>query len=158
MKQRPKEILDTMLDTLGFSARVEEFDLEEGLTLQVYTEDKALFLQEEGDLIDDLQFLLNRVSQAQDESAPKAYVDVERFREQRNNRLIEQVRSYAELVRETGQPFHLEPMNAYDRRLVHTAFKNDPKVMTWSPSDDARVKRITLMQRAATPGEGVSIS
>ena len=38
-------------------------------------------------------------------------------------------------------------MNSYDRRLVHNAFKDDPQVMTWSPSDDARMKRITLKKR-----------
>ena len=65
----------------------------------------------------------------------------------RNDLLVSRVRKLAESVRETGMPFHLEPMNSYDRRLIHNAFKDDPQVMTWSPQDDARMKRITLKRR-----------
>ena len=38
-------------------------------------------------------------------------------------------------------------MNSYERRIVHNAFKDDPDVATWSPSDSARIKQITLMRR-----------
>jgi predicted RNA-binding protein Jag len=42
-------------------------------------------------------------------------------------------------------------MNAYERRIVHNAFKDDPEIATWSPPDDARLKRITLRKRQ--PGQ-----
>jgi predicted RNA-binding protein Jag len=38
-------------------------------------------------------------------------------------------------------------LNSYDRRIVHNAFKDDPELTTWSPSDDARMKRITIRKR-----------
>ena len=38
-------------------------------------------------------------------------------------------------------------MNSYERRIVHNAFKDDPEVATWSPSDSARIKQITLLKR-----------
>jgi len=38
-------------------------------------------------------------------------------------------------------------MNAYERRIVHNAFKDDPDIATWSPPDDARLKRITLRKK-----------
>jgi predicted RNA-binding protein Jag len=38
-------------------------------------------------------------------------------------------------------------MNSYERRIVHNAFKDDPDVATWSPSDSARIKQITLLKR-----------
>ena len=47
-------------------------------------------------------------------------------------------------------------MNAYERRIVHNAFKDDPEVMTWSPPDDARVKRITLRKRTAPTDKGAA--
>jgi hypothetical protein len=43
-----------------------------------------------------------------------------------------------------------EPLNAYDRWLVHQAFKDDPTIQSWSPEDHARMKRITL--RLRSPG------
>jgi predicted RNA-binding protein Jag len=52
-------------------------------------------------------------------------------------------------------------MNSYERRLVHNAFKDDPDVATWSPSDSARIKQITLLKRqpkkeAASQGKAIS--
>jgi len=138
-----------MLGCLGFTFDIKETEAENGLTLQVYTPEKESLIGHNGQMIDDLQYLLNRLLQAQDATSPKVHVDVEHYRDMRNDLLVSRVRKLAESVRETGQPFHLEPMNSYDRRLVHNAFKDDPQVMTWSPADDARVKRITL--KARTP-------
>jgi len=52
-------------------------------------------------------------------------------------------------------------MNSYERRLVHNAFKDDPEVATWSPSDSARIKQITLIKRQpkrerASQGKAIS--
>ena len=50
-------------------------------------------------------------------------------------------------MRISGRSLQLEPMNSYERRIVHNAFKDDPDVATWSPSDSARIKQITLLKR-----------
>ncbi len=147
MKQTPKEILDTMLGCLGFVCEIQETEAENGLTLQVYTPEKESLIGHNGQTLDDLQYLLNRVLQAQDATSPKVHVDVEHYRDMRNDLLVARVLKIAESVRRTGMPFHLEPMNSYDRRLIHNAFKDDPQVTTWSPPDDARMKRITLKKR-----------
>ena len=89
--------------------------------------------------------------QARKKNASKVQVDIEHWREMRDDSLAHRVRQIAEIVRQTGRPYHLEPMNAYERRIVHNAFKDDPEVMTWSPPDDARVKRITLKRRPPSP-------
>ncbi|MDD5349534.1 MAG: single-stranded DNA-binding protein [Chthoniobacteraceae bacterium] len=148
MKQAPKEILDTMLGCLGFVCEIEENEADNGLTLQVYTSEKERLTGPAGQTIEDLQYLLNRVLQAQDPASSKVHVDVEHYRDMRNDQFVERVRKIAESVRASGIPFHLEPMNSYDRRLVHNAFKNDPQIATWSPDDDARMKRITLKLRS----------
>jgi spoIIIJ-associated protein len=65
----------------------------------------------------------------------------------RNDRLVETMRQLAALVKERGRPLQTEPLNAYDRYLVHQAFKDDPEIQSWSPDDQARMKRITLRLR-----------
>ncbi len=148
MKQTPKEILDTLLGCLGFAFEIEEVETEHGLTLQVYSNEGEALTGPSGQRIEDLQYLVNRVLQAQDPTSPKVQVDVEHYRDMRNDALLARVRKIADNVRETGLPFHLEPMNSYDRRLIHNAFKDDPQIATWSPNDDARLKRITLKIRS----------
>lgn len=149
MTPTPKEILDTMLGYLGFVCEIKEIEHEHGVTLQVYTPEHDRLIGRHGELLEDIQFLLNKLVLAQDETAPRVQVDVEHFREMREDGLVQKARTLAEVVRKTGRPFHLDPMNSYDRRVIHNAFKDDPHVMTWSPPDDSRIKRITLRRRPA---------
>jgi spoIIIJ-associated protein len=140
-----------MLGLLGFVCEIKEFQQEHGLTLMVYTAEKDRLIGRNGELLDDIQLLLNRVIQAQDKNAPKVHVDIEHWREMRDDSLAHRVRQIGEIVRTTGRPYQLEPMNAYERRIVHNAFKDDPDVQSWSPPDDSRVKRITLKRRPKAP-------
>ena len=147
MPQNAKEILDTMLGYLGFVCDIKEFDTSNGSVLQIYTTERDRLIGRHGEIIEDIQFLLNRLLQAGNREAPRAHVDVEHYREMREDGLVQKVRQLAEMVRKTGRSYHLDPMNAYDRRIVHNVFKDDPEVMTWSPPDDARIKRITIQKR-----------
>jgi spoIIIJ-associated protein len=153
MSLNPSETLDTMLGLLGFACEIKEFPAEHGLTLQVYTADKDRLVGRNGAVLEDLQFLLNRVLQARDKNAPRVQVDIEHWREMKDDSLAHRVRQIAEIVRKSGRAFQLEPMNAYERRIVHNAFKDDPEITTWSPPDDARIKRITLRKRPARGAE-----
>ncbi len=144
----PRDILDSMLVLLGFVCEVKAFPTNRGLTLQVYTADKDRLLARSGAVVDDLQLLVNRILQARDKEAPRVQVDVEHWREMQDDSLVQKVRRLAESVRMTGLPIQLEPMNGYERRIVHNAFKEDPDVVSWSPPDDARLKRITLRKRS----------
>jgi len=147
MNANPKELLDTMLGHLDFSFEIKEFENDKGLTLQVYSPERERLLGRRGELLEDIQFLLNRMLQAQDKDSPRVVVDIEHWREMKDDSLVQRVRQMAEVVRSSGRPYQLEPMNSYQRRIIHNAFKDDPDVMTWSPQDDARIKRITLKRR-----------
>ena len=148
MKQNPVEILDTMLGYLGFVCEYKVSENEKGLSIQVYTPESEKLIGRHGETLEDIQFLLNRILQAQNKRAPKVYLDIEHFRQMRDDSLLARVKDIGNLVRQTGRPYHLDPMNSYDRRIVHNAFKDDPDVESVSPSDDARIKRITLRRRA----------
>jgi spoIIIJ-associated protein len=106
-------------------------------------------LQRDGETLEAMQFLLNRLIQTKDKDAAKVIVDCEHYRSMREDKIVQHVRELAERVRITGRSLQLEPMNSYERRIVHNAFKDDPDVATWSPSDSARIKQITLLKRQA---------
>lgn len=143
----PRDTLDTMLGLLGFVCEIKEIETDHGLTLMVYTADSERLIGRNGAMLEEIQLLLNRVLLAKDKNAPKVQVDIEHWREMKDDGLAQRVRQIADIVRHSGRPYHLEPMNAYERRIVHNAFKDDPEIMTWSPPDDARLKRITLRKR-----------
>jgi spoIIIJ-associated protein len=146
----PKELLDTMLGYLGFVAEIDETTNEAGnRVLQIYTEESRRLIGRDGETLEAIQFLLNRLIQTKDKDALKITVDCEHYRSMREDRIVQRVRELAERVRITGRSLQLEPMNSYERRIVHNAFKDDPDVATWSPSDSARIKQITLVRRQA---------
>src|SRR5207249_8418190 len=96
-----------------------------------------------GETLEAIQFLLNRLLQTKNKDAAKVVVDCEHFRSMREDRIVQRVRELAERVRITGRSLQLEPMNSYERRIVHNAFKDDPDVATSSLSDPARIKQFT---------------
>ncbi|MEP7071610.1 MAG: R3H domain-containing nucleic acid-binding protein [Verrucomicrobiota bacterium] len=146
----PKELLDTLLGYLGFVVEIAESQNEAGnLVLQIYTEESRRLIGRDGETLEAIQFLLNRLIQAKDREAGKVIVDCEHHRSMREDQIVQRVRTLAERVRATGRSLQLEPMNSYERRLVHNAFKDDPDVATWSPNDSARIKQITLLKRQA---------
>jgi spoIIIJ-associated protein len=147
MSSPAKDILDTMLGYLGFVCEIDEEKREDLLLLQVHTPEKERLIGRHGEIIEDVQFLLNRILQARHPDESRVQVDIEYYREMREDGIVLRARQIADLVRKTGRPFHLDPMNSYDRRIIHNAFKDDPDIVTWSPQDDARIKRITLKKR-----------
>lgn len=152
MSENVRELLDAMLGFLDFNCQIQETLNEDGsISLQIYTPERDRLIGRNGETLEDIQFLINRLLQAKDKEAPRVHVDVEHYRQICEDNLLNKVRQIAELVRKSGRSYCLEPMNAYDRRLVHNAFKDDPEVMTWSPADDARLKRITLKRRNPEP-------
>ncbi|MBN8711183.1 MAG: single-stranded DNA-binding protein [Verrucomicrobia bacterium 61-8] len=142
-----RDLLDTMLGYLGFVFEIEEQERDGHLVLQIYTHEADRLIGKRDQVMDDLQYLLNRMLQTADPQARRVIVDVEHHRAMRDDALIEKMKHLAEAVKATGRPIQTEPLNSYDRYVVHNIFKDDPEVATWSPPDDAKVKRITLRLR-----------
>ncbi|MBE2205181.1 MAG: single-stranded DNA-binding protein [Chthoniobacterales bacterium] len=147
MNQTPVEVLDTILGYLGFVVEIEEQERDGHAVLQILTHEPERLIGHHDVILDDLQYLVNRVLGAQNPPAPRVTVDVEHHRAMRDDHLVEKVLHLAQAVRSTGRPIQTEPLNSYDRRIVHNAFKDDPEICTWSPPDDARVKRVTIRLR-----------
>ncbi|MGH8047225.1 MAG: protein jag [Chthoniobacterales bacterium] len=147
MNETPKEILDTILGYLGFAFEIEEQERDGHAVLQIYTHEADLLIGRRDQTLEDIQYLLNRLLLSANTGAPRVIVDVEHHRDIRDDALVAKVQHLADAVRNSGRPIQTEPLNSYDRRIVHNAFKDDPVVSTWSPPDDARVKRITLRLR-----------
>src|SRR5260370_3373036 len=144
----PKDLLDTILGYLGFVVQIEETRNEGGnATLQIYTEESGRLIGRNGETLEAIQFLLNRLLQTRDKDAEKVIVDCEHYRSMREDRIVQRVRELAERVRVTGRSLQLQPMNSYERRLVHNAFKDDPSVATSTPSNPPRIIHITLLKR-----------
>ena len=94
----------------------------------------------------DLQYLLNRMLFQADTSAPKVTVDIGGYRAQARDELIAKAKEAAEKVKRWGDVVELEPLNAYERRIVHTALRDDPAVETHSVEVEGTTKKVVLLR------------
>jgi spoIIIJ-associated protein len=146
MPAQPKEILEKILATLGFAVTVEEHKLEDGFLLDVKTDDSGRLIGRQGQTLADLQYITNRILFQQDKEAPKAMVDVGGYRSQAREALVKRAKEAADKVRRWGDAVELEPLNAFDRRIVHHALRDDPDVETNSVEVDGTDKKAILLR------------
>ena len=146
MAATPKEILEQLLGQLGFETTVDEHHLDDGLLLDVKTEDSGRLIGRQGQTLAELQYLLNRLLYQQDQSTPKVTVDVGGYRAQARDALVKKAKDAAEKVRRWGDVVELEPMSAFDRRIVHNALKEDPDVETHSVEVEGTDKKAILLR------------
>lgn len=147
MNQSPREILDTLLGHLGFAAEIEESERDGHRVLQVRTNTPQALIGRRGETLESLQFLVNRLVLAQDREAPRVVVDVEHHRAIRDDSFLRRIRQLADAVRENGRPVETEPLNSYDRKLVHDLLREDPELESQSQQIEAKLKRITIRRR-----------
>ncbi|MCB1237506.1 MAG: single-stranded DNA-binding protein [Verrucomicrobiae bacterium] len=147
-----REILDTMLGYLGFVVQVEFDDQEGDPGLQVITAEPKPLIGRQGERLEDIQYLVNRLLQVRLPDAARVRVDIDHYRSNQEYRLIEEAERLAERVVATGKSASMEPMNSFFRRKIHTHFAQHPAIKTWSPDDTARLKRITLIPRQSATG------
>jgi spoIIIJ-associated protein len=146
MAAEPKATLQKILDLLGFESSVEEHHLEDGLLLDVKTQDSGRLIGRQGQTLADLQYLTNRLIFQQDPSAPKIMVDVGGYRAQARDALVKKAKEAAEKVRRWGDVVELEPLSAFDRRIIHQALKDDPTIETHSVEVQGTDKKAILLR------------
>jgi spoIIIJ-associated protein len=138
------KILDTMLGHLGFTATIETQETDDGPCLQIHSGESELLIGKDGDRLDDLQYLVNRILRRHHPKAERIKVDCAHFRSIQEDQLKQEIQSIAERVKTTGKSFQMRPLNAYYRRLVHNILADDPRIVSHSPQGEDRLKRITI--------------
>ncbi len=137
------EVLSELLRHMGMQAHVSigEYAVEPGeprAILDVTTtneRDSGLLIGRRGETLNRLQFLVNLLVNRKLHRWPGLLVDVEHYRRRRDASLRDLARRMAERVVRTQQPIPLEPMPAYERRIVHLALRDNPQVTTQSTGE-----------------------
>ena len=147
--QRARETLELMLGHLGLVFEVEEMEPAGRHVLNIHSREANRLIGRDGQALEDLQYLLNRILNRNEEGATNVIIDVEGYRQKEKQDFLGRIRELADEVRRTGHPAVLAPMNSFDRRLVHQAFAEDPEILTQSEDGTARLKQITLALKSS---------
>jgi spoIIIJ-associated protein len=146
MPTQPKEIVEKILTSLGFPAMVDEQKCDDGVMLDVKTEESGRLIGRQGQTLADLQYIVNRILFQQDQSAPKVMLDVGGYRSQARAALVKKAKDAAEKVKRWGDAVELEPLSAFDRRIVHQALKDDPDIDTHSVEVEGTEKKVLILR------------
>jgi spoIIIJ-associated protein len=130
--------LSEMLEKMNISAPVVAAQTENGLRLSIQAETMGLLIGRRGETLDAMQYLVSLVANKnrKDESYTRITLDTEGYRSRREETLKRLARKNATQVRQTGRPVTMEPMNPYERRILHSALQGFSGVTTHSEGEE----------------------
>lgn len=117
---------------MGFDARVDVYDANEFIAVDVSPGDTGLFIGQKGETIDALQHLLNISAYREREFVKRIVLDSEGYRQRRIEAVQGMAHRMARRAHREGRTIELPPMNSSERRIVHTYLKENPEVNTSS--------------------------
>ena len=128
-----EDYLMQILTAMGLQAKVSSRQEEDkSLYMEVEGENMGLIIGKRGQTLDAIQYLLNRVANQRQEGSLRIRLDTEDYRERRKQTLENLARNIASKAKKTHKNVVLEPMNPYERMIIHSALQKDPAVTTYS--------------------------
>ncbi|MFA5112537.1 MAG: RNA-binding cell elongation regulator Jag/EloR [Desulfobaccales bacterium] len=129
---KAQEILEGVLKKMGEAATVTASHEDDRITLLIATDDAGLLIGKQGQTLDALQYLVTKMLAKQTRKKVRIAIDVEAYRVRHNEALALLAKKYGDKVKRSGKPVTLNPMNPYDRRIVHMALQGDKELKTIS--------------------------
>ena len=109
---------------------------EKTMDIDLKGDDMGILIGKRGQTLDSLQYLTSLVVNKYTEDYIRVKLDIENYRERRKETLETLARNIAYKVKRTRRPVSLEPMNPYERRIIHSALQNDRYVVTRSEGEE----------------------
>ncbi len=109
---------------------------EKELSIDLSGDDMGVLIGKRGQTLDSLQYLVSLVVNKGSDEYIRVKVDTENYRERRKETLENLAKNMSFKVKRTRRPLSLEPMNPYERRIIHSALQNDSYVTTHSEGDE----------------------
>ena len=143
------EFLDKMFAAMNMEVKSTINYSEENRTMDIdfAGEEMGILIGKRGQTLDSLQYLISLVVNKESDSYIKVKVDTEDYRERRKATLENLAKNLSYKVKRTRRPVTLEPMNPYERRIIHSALQNDRYVETHSEGDEPYRKVVITLKR-----------
>lgn len=144
------EFLDKMFKAMDMevTSKIDYNEETRVMNIDFSGDDMGVLIGKRGQTLDSLQYIISLVVNKESECYIKVKVDTEDYRERRKATLENLAKNLSYKVKRTRRPVTLEPMNPYERRIIHSALQNDRYVETHSEGDEPyRKVVITLKKR-----------
>ena len=121
---------------MNVDIEIEYNDVEKQMNIELSGDEMGMLIGKRGVTLDSLQYLVSLVINKKTEDYVKVKIDTENYRERRKVTIENLAKNIAIKVKKTRRPATLEPMNPYERRLIHAALQNDKYVETYSEGEE----------------------
>ena len=148
IKQRADTFLADVFQAMNLEAEVSSsYDKETGmLTIDMKGENMGVLIGKRGQTLDSLQYLVSLVVNKGIDGYIHVKADTENYRERRKKTLENLAKNIASKVKRNRSSVALEPMNPYERRIIHSALQGDRYVTTYSEGEEPYRKVIVTMK------------
>ena len=146
---KAKDFLDEVFDAMNMVVVVDvKYDEENrNLNVDLSGDEMGVLIGKRGQTLDSLQYLLSLVVNKETEEYIRVKVDTEDYRRRRKETLENLAKNIAYKVKRTKRSVSLEPMNPYERRIIHSALQNDKYVTTHSEGDEPFRRVVVTLKR-----------
>ena len=120
---------------------------DKAMNINIIGEDMGVLIGKRGQTLDSLQYLVSLVVNKESEDYIKVKLDTENYRERRKETLENLAKNIAYKVKKTRRSVSLEPMNPYERRIIHSALQNDKFVETHSEGEEPYRKIVVTLKK-----------
>lgn len=144
-----KEILNKIIEDMHIKAYAESRVEGRTIKFNMICEDQSdigILIGKRGETLDSLQFLVNLVANRNSTTHVRVILDINDYRSKREKSLQKLARNLAAKAKKTNREVKLEPMNAYERKIIHTELQNDKEVYTFSQGDEPH-RRVVIRKK-----------
>lgn len=151
--RRAETFLKEMFRTMEMNVEIKSSFEEDTLSVDIAGDDMGILIGKRGQTLDSLQYLTSLVVNKGKASYVRVKLDTEDYRNRRKATLENLAKNIAFKVKKTRRPVFLEPMNPYERRIIHSALQNDPYVTTHSEGDEPCRKVVVTLRKDRNNGK-----
>lgn len=131
-----KQFLTDMFAKMGLTVTIEKLTSPDSITFQIHGEELGILIGKHGQTLDAIQYLTNLVANKEVSGHYHIIVDVEHYRSRREETLMQLARRLASKVKRTRQKVSLEPMSAYERKIIHLTLQDESHIVTDSEGEE----------------------
>lgn len=147
-KEACEKFLYDVLKTMNMEVQItSEIDEDGSLAINLEGDNMGVLIGKRGQTLDSLQYLTNRVANKMQEGYIRVKLDTENYRQRRKETLENLAKNIAHKVKRTKKTFSLEPMNPYERRIIHSALQSDKYVSTHSEGEEPYRRVVVTLNR-----------
>ncbi|MCM1160890.1 MAG: protein jag [Roseburia sp.] len=147
--EKAKEFLNDLFAAMKLTVAIDVKydDLSNNMNIDLAGDEMGVLIGKRGQTLDSLQYLTSLVVNKDTEDYIRVKVDTENYRQRRKETLENLAKNIAFKVKRTKRPVSLEPMNPYERRIIHSALQNDRYVVTHSEGEEPFRRVVVALKR-----------